>query len=222
MKTIISLMRIPLNKIVWGVALSLFLLTPSCLDEPEDIRTVQEDMMGEFLEKRPEQFSEFARLLDTTEVLGLVNAYGEYTMFAPTNEAMMTYYQEKGLTSLADFDVDSLRKIAYDHLIKGYEVPTNEFLDGLLPFLTMSDRYVSTTSKTEANSLVYYVNENSRIIGRNNIVKNGIVHVVDRVLDPSTLNIIQAVADDERFSLFMSALIETGLSAKLGKTRDDS
>lgn len=222
MKAKISLMRIPLNRVVWGVALSLFLLTPSCLDEPEDIRTVQEEMMGEFLEKRPDQFSEFARLLDTTEVLGLVNAYGDYTMFAPTNEAMMTYYQEKGMTSLADFEVDSLRKIAYDHLIKGYEVPTDEFLDGLLPFLTMSDRYVSTTSKNEANSLVFYVNDNSRIISRNNIVNNGIVHVVDRVLDPSTLNIIQAVADDERFTLFMSALIETGLSAKLTKTRDDS
>lgn len=222
MKTIVNPMRLALNKIVWAVALSTIIMTPSCLDEPEDIRTVQEEMMGEFLEKRPEQFSEFARLLDTTDVLGLVNAYGDYTLFAPTNEAMKTYYQEKGMTSLADFEVDSLRKIAYDHLIKGYEVPTDEFLDGLLPFLTMSDRYVSTTSKTEANALVYYVNDNSRIISRNNEVNNGIVHVVDRVLDPSTLNIIQAVAKDERFTLFMSALLETGLSSKLAKTRDDS
>lgn len=219
---IITRMDFLLRKSLPFIAALLLVLNTSCLDEPLTIDTFKQERMGEFLETRPEQFSEFVKLLDTTDVLGLVNAYGDYTLFAPTNEAMRVFYQEKGMKSLSDLELDSLRKIAYDHLIKGYEVLTEQFLDGLLPFLTMSDRYVSTSSKSESNILYYFVNDRSRIVGKNNRVSNGVVHVIDRVLDPSTLNIVQAVMEDERFSLFVSALLETGLHLKLTKTRDES
>ena len=219
---IITRMDFLLRKSLPFIAALLLVLNTSCLDEPLTIDTFKQERMGEFLETRPEQFSEFVKLLDTTDVLGLVNAYGDYTLFAPTNEAMRVFYQEKGMKSLSDLELDSLRKIAYDHLIKGYEVLTEQFLDGLLPFLTMSDRYVSTSSKSESNILYYFVNDRSRIVGKNNRVSNGVVHVIDRVLDPSTLNIVQAVMENERFSLFVSALLETGLHLKLTKTRDES
>lgn len=194
----------------------------SCVDEPTTISTFSEEMMGEYLEKRPEQFSEFTRLLDTTEVLGLLNAYGDYTLFAPDNKAMKEFYASKGKSGLKEFSLDTLKKIAYDHIVKGYEVPTTEFLDGLLPFLTMSDRYISTTSKNVNNSLVYYVNENSGITSRDNIVSNGIIHVINKTLDPSVLNIVTAIAKDKKFTLFYKALLETGLDKKLLLTRDDS
>lgn len=194
----------------------------SCVDEPTSIGTFSEEMMGEYLEKRPEQFSEFTRLLDTTEVLGLLNAYGDYTLFAPDNAAMKAFYTSKGKSGLKDFSLDTLTKIAYDHIVKGYEVPTTEFLDGLLPFLTMSDRYLSTTSKSVNNSLVYYVNENSGITSRDIEVNNGIIHVINKALDPSVLNIVTAIASDEKFTLFLKALMETGLDEQLLLTRDDS
>ena len=148
-----------------GVSLAGFTFT-SCTDEPLSITTFEQEMMGEYMAKRPDQFSEFVKLLDTTEVLGLLNAYGEYTLFAPDNSAMKAFYASKGKTSLKGFTLDTLTKIAYDHIIKGYEVPTEEFLDGLLPFLTMSDRYLSTTSRPMAGALVYFVNDQSAITSR--------------------------------------------------------
>lgn len=194
----------------------------SCTDEPLILTTFEQEMMGEYMEKRPEQFSEFIRLLDTTEVLGLLNAYGDYTLFAPDNNAMRAFYQAKGKTSLKGFTLDTLTKIAYDHIIKGYEVPTEEFLDGLLPFLTMSDRYLSTTSRPMAGALVYFVNDQSAIVSRDIEVSNGIIHVLNKALDPSVLNIVSAISNDERFGLFTKALMETGLDQKLMLTRDDS
>ena len=194
----------------------------SCTDEPLTVTTFEQEMMGEYMEQRPEQFSEFIRLLDTTEVLGLLNAYGEYTLFAPDNSAMRAFYQSKGKTSLKGFTLDTLTKIAYDHIIKGYEVPTEEFLDGLLPFLTMSDRYLSTTSRPMAGALVYFVNDQSAITSRDITVSNGIIHVLNKALDPSVLNIVSAISNDERFSLFTQALMETGLDQQLMLTRDDS
>ena len=44
--------------------------------------------MGEYLRKHPDSYSEFTRLLDTTNVMSLLNTYGTYTCFAPDNKAM--------------------------------------------------------------------------------------------------------------------------------------
>ncbi|MDD3196458.1 MAG: fasciclin domain-containing protein [Paludibacter sp.] len=213
-----------INNIGKGLIASLLLSVSltSCLDEPLTVTTFEQEMMGEYMEKRPEQFSEFIKLLDTTEVLGLLNAYGEYTLFAPDNNAMYEFYQSKGKSSLKGFTLDTLTKIAYDHIIKGYEVPSNEFLDGLMPFLTMSDRYLSTSSQSMAGALVYFVNDHSAIINRDIMVSNGIIHIINKALDPSVLNIVSAIANDERFSLFTQALYETGLDQQLMLTRDDS
>ncbi len=207
--------------------IALFVLTAlslqSCLDEPVQIATFDDVMIGKYLQQDEEKrFTEFVRLLDTTDVMGLLNAYGNYTVFAPNNDAMKKFYASKGKTGLSQFSLDTLTKIAYDHIIKGYEVSTDEFLDGLLPFLTMSDRYVSTNSTINQDTLFYLVNDSSRILARDIEVYNGILHVVDRALDPSTLNVVSAISKDDKFSLFYKALLETGLDQKLLKTRDDS
>jgi uncharacterized surface protein with fasciclin (FAS1) repeats len=146
------------------MALACFgIFTTSCVDKPDVIGTFSTEMMGEYVANRTEDFSEFKKLLEVTEVMGLLNAYGEYTLFAPTNEAMYAFYADQGKSSLDDFSTDTLKKIAYDHIIKGYIVKTENFVDGLMPFLTMSDRFIATESRPENNGLVYYINEKSAI-----------------------------------------------------------
>jgi uncharacterized surface protein with fasciclin (FAS1) repeats len=214
------------NKTLIHTSLLLLLilgLTTSCVDsEPQNIDTFTDEMMGTYLESRANDFSEFARLLDTTEVMGLVNAYGKYTLFAPDNTAMKEFYASKGKNSLSQFTLDTLKKIAYDHLIKGYVVKTNEFSDGLMPYLTMSDRFVSTSSKSRNDSLIFVINDLSEISNKDIEVSNGIIHVIKRVLSPSALTLVQAIAKDEKFTLFYDALIKTGLATKLIKTFDET
>jgi len=189
------------------------------LDEPLTITTATEEMMGEYIENRTDSFSEFRKMLDTTEVMGLLNAYGEYTLFAPTNEAMFKFYEASGKSSLNDFTLDTLKKIVYDHVIKGYVVKTEEFIDGLMPYLTMSDRFVATSS-TSLNGKLYYTVNTSSIIARDIEVSNGIIQVIDEVLHPSTLTIVQAIAADDKFSIFNAALLKTELWKKMLLTRD--
>lgn len=194
----------------------------ACVDEPGDIGTFKKEMMGDYLVNRPDEFSEFKKLLDTTDVLGLVDAYGKYTLFAPNNAAMQEFYLSKGKTSLQGFTVDTLKKIAYDHLIKGYEVTSENFIDGLMPYLTMSDRFISTSSKLVNNTFVYYINSTSAITTKDIEVSNGIIHVINRVIDPSVLNIAQAIRSNTRFSIFSEALVKTGLVDSMYATRDES
>ncbi|MHB9142797.1 MAG: fasciclin domain-containing protein [Paludibacter sp.] len=195
----------------------------SCIDDaPDTISTFTQEMMGEYLANRPDEFSEFSKLMDTTEVIGLINAYGEYTMFAPNNDAMHAFYVQTGRSSLKEFPLDTLKKIAYDHLIKGYEITTDKFADGLMPYLTMGDRYIETSSKIDSGAYEFFINQNSRVLKKNAIVSNGVVHTISKVLVPSALTLIQLIAADTKFKLFYEALVKTNLIDKIKLTRDDS
>ncbi|MFT3752682.1 MAG: fasciclin domain-containing protein [Paludibacter sp.] len=208
---------------ITGVLLMLLIVSfVACVDNPESITTDTTEIMGDYLKNRPEQFSEFSRLLDTTQVLGLVNAYGKYTMFAPNNAAMKSFYAAKGKSSLTDFPLDTLKKIAYDHIIKGYTVKTENFIEGLMPFLTMSERFVATGSRTVNHVFEYTVNEKSVIVMMDIEVSNGVIQVIDHVLDPSNANISQAIQNNKRFSIFSAALAATGLADSLYAVKDNS
>lgn len=208
-------------KIVFAIAV-LGVFTTSCLDNPDVIDTFTQEMMGEYVASRPNDFSEFKQLLEKTDIMGLLNAYGEYTLFVPTNEAMQAFYLSQNKTSLDDFTPDTLKKIAYDHIIKGYIVKTENFIDGLMPFLTMSDRYISTESRTGNSALIYFINNKSEIISRDIEVSNGVIHIINHMVEPSELNIVQSIARDSNFTLFNEALTKTGLWEELLLTRDES
>ncbi len=207
-----------------SVAVFLFVL-PACDpdDVGENLYTFKDRMMGQYL-KDSTIFTEFARLLDTTKVTGLLNAYGHFTCFAPTNEAMKKFYQEKGKKSLADFSLDSLKIIAFDHIINGSALSYVNFVNGRLPDLSMSERYISI-SFTDSGTT--YVNRTplkrgGLILNKDVRVHNGFVHIIDRVLDPTRAGIVEAIAKDKRFSLFYEALVLTGLADSLLKQKDDS
>lgn len=204
------------------IALFILLIgfASSCKDDPDTLGTVSKEMMGDYLTNRPNEFSEFQRLLDTTNVLSLINTYGKYTLFAPNNQAMKSFYASKGRKSLGEFTVDTLRKIAYDHIIKGYVVKSEEFVDGLMPFLTMSERFIASSSHASSGGFAYYVNNTSEITTKDIDVSNGVIHVIDKVIDPSILNIAQAVQANKRFSIFSQALVETGLVDSLYLVED--
>lgn len=207
------------------IAIGLLLLIvmgsfSSCTDDPKTISTFTQEMMGTYLTDRPDQFSEFKHLLDTTEVLGLINAYGKYTLFAPTNAAMKNYYKMKGKSSLKDFEVDSLKRIAYDHLIKGHELVSDNFIEGLMPYLSMNERFISCSSKLVNNVFTYFINGNSAVIDKNIEVSNGVIHVIDRVIDPTTMTLAQAVKGNPRFSIFTAAMELTGMIDSLYKVEE--
>jgi uncharacterized surface protein with fasciclin (FAS1) repeats len=178
--------------------------------------TFKDKMMGQFL-KDSTNFSEFATLLDTTKVMSLLNTYGAYTCFAPNNEAMKEFYLLKGKKSLKDFKLDSLKLIAFDHIISGRVIMKSNFVIGRMSDLTMSDRYVSI-SYTDG---VTYINDNSQLMQSNILVHNGVIHCIDKVLNPTRLGISEVIRKDSTFTLFYDALVLTGLVDSIQKTKDE-
>lgn len=162
--------------------------------------------------------SEFGKLIEKTNVKGLLNSYGSYTCFVPTNNAMRSFYQSKGKKSLNDFTSDSLKIIAYDHIIIGHTVMYSNFKIGRLSELTMSNRYISIGFDENFQA---FVNKTSMIETKDIKVHNGVIHKIDRVLDPVRTGIAEVISQDSTFSLFYSALLATGLVDSLLRTIDE-
>jgi len=199
--------------------LSSIVLTSCDSDEVGDnLYTFTDQMAGQYINSDT-TLSEFARLIEITNTKGLLNSYGSYTCFAPTNAAMHSYYKLKGKKSLTDFSADSLKSMAYDHLIDGYSITHFMFNNGRLSNLTMNERYLAISF---SDSGQIFVNKNSEIIVKDIIVHNGVIHKLNKVLDPVRDGVAEVIAKDSTFSLFYEALVATGLVDSILKTIDDN
>lgn len=202
-----------------SIIIMMYSFTSCDSDKTDALYTFQNKMIGEYLRDSSATYSEFVRLLDTTKVMGLLNSYGTYTCFAPSNAAMHAYYKSKGRSSLADFSLDSLVVIAKDHLINGTAYFYSGFQNGRLNKLSMSDRYFFVSF----DSLGFaYINKTSKIIHKDIELYNGNVHEINKVLDPTRLGVVEAIAAETRYSIFYQALLATGLADSLLKEKDTS
>jgi uncharacterized surface protein with fasciclin (FAS1) repeats len=215
-----------INKL-WGLffslAISIILLLPGCIDDEDTgaYYTAVEETAGEYITSHQE-YSEFAKMLEKCGVMGLLNAYGKYTCFVPNNKAMYDFYKAKGKNSVDDFQVDSIRKIVYDHIIKDDTVTSADFVAGFIPYLTMSGRYIKISFETGTGKLVYKLNSTATIVTTDIIVHNGIIHVLDEALMPTANNLFEAISGDSKFKLFTEALIATGLYKQILPIKDES
>ncbi|TCO09868.1 fasciclin domain-containing protein [Natronoflexus pectinivorans] len=190
-------------------------------DIGENYYTFRGETIGQYIEARPERFSEFEKMLELSGVMGLLNAYGRYTVFLPENDAMLALYSSRGKSSVEDFPVDTIRRIVHDHIIRNFEVPSMEFTAGTLPYLTMTGRSLNIQIQSTNGGYNFVVNELSVIRNRDIAAHNGIIHVIDKVIEPSDLTVVEAFSQDDQFSLMYQALIETELYQELLKIRDE-
>ena len=76
----------------------------ACKDEdiPDNFYSSTKVTAAGFLQENDETFSEFHEILNRAEYFSMLATYGEYTVFAPTNDAVNTYLTENGYRSVAD------------------------------------------------------------------------------------------------------------------------
>ncbi len=206
------------------ILIILMFILPACNsdDVGDNFYTFTGETVGQYIKNRPETYSEFTQILETTGVIGLLNAYGDYTCFVPDNDAMIRFYQSKGKNSADDFTMEELKKIAYDHIIKDFTITTDEFVEGFLNKQTMSRRYIDIGISSDDKGLVYTINTYSEIIQKDIEAHNGVIHAINEVVSPTENSLVEAISNDENFSLFFEALLATGLDQDLSLIKDDS
>lgn len=209
----------------------------ACVDNDDDVPmnyySSTKMTAAEFLEDRPEMFSEFIGILKRTPYFSMLSTYGtyntagllKYTLFAPTNEGIDRYLKSMGYSSIDQIPVATCDTLARTHIIKKGAFFTTDLSEGALPELNMADSYIvlsSDSDVTNENKLIYYINKNSRVVEYNDSVTNGVVHVLNNVISSSSLLLADKIAEDPTLTLFNEALHLTGMADSLVKYIDET
>ena len=198
-----------LRKGVMGVIAILFivLVASSCKEEIDTSNryTFIGNTVASYLTEHEDIFSSFVTILQRGGKYNLMRAYGTYTCFAPTNEAIDRYlfeqdsiYRESlkpgskkivwtGITSpnLEDLSDSMCTVIAQTHIIPKTYL-TTEMEGDVIPTMNLNDRYL--TMSYGVDSITGYSQlfiNGARVIGADEEVENGAVHTIAAVMNPS-------------------------------------
>ena len=210
------------------------------------------DCVMSYLEKHP-AYSQYVELLKLTPIsirsqstVGqLLAARGNYTVFAPTNEAIETYLQElyeeaPDLMSAPSWDAfysehkrDSIYKVIVCNSIidsgdneEAFQVNAFPVETGTeFPLSNMNDRRLSVRY---AGVDSIYINNTCPVslTERDILATNGIIHQVGRVIAPKDVTAalyLQDILDQEKegFLVMAKAIQACGLMDTLSKIRDE-
>ncbi len=176
-----------------------------CKKNDIKLTTTDDVNIVDYMRRYPDQFSEFVKILDRVNVSPFLNAYGAYTVFAPTNDAIKLYLTKIGKNSTDDMDTATLLSIVRLHIIQD-TISTQSFTDGKLTSPTMYGQYL-ITSVNDLGATV--VNRQATITQSNILTGNGYIHVIDHVLEPATLTLAKLIEQDPQYSIFTQALKAT-------------
>lgn len=162
-----------------------------------------------YLVSNAADFSEWAKIIDKSGFAGFLTAYGSYTMFAPTNDAVHLYLTEVNKPSVDDFTQAEAKDIITFHLIQD-TLGTSTFKDGKLPTITMYGQYLVTGVTNTGGVSSINVNRQALVTRGNIRTGNGLIHAVDHVLKPAAKSSAQLIAENASLSIFKEALVATG------------
>ena len=207
-----------------------------CRDEVDesDMYTFTGQLVSDFLEDIDElsYFSYMTKLAKVSSksesnVATLLSTRGNYTCFAPTNDAIQAYldsvYSTEGYNYL-DTPDSTADNIVLNCIIDNgdencYMVEDMEV--GTFSTSTFADRKLTIRFDTiDGGSLAIYVNTYSRIISDDNEVENGVVHVIDRVITPSNSTVPSLIAEAGNLKIFARLLEITEWDEQMTEWRD--
>jgi len=196
--------------------------------------------IASFLESNEEIYSSFIEILRRGECLSLMKAYGEYTCFAPTNDAIERYLYEQdsiywttlaagdpiwtGITSpeLSELSDSMCKVISQTHILADQYLTTDMEGD-IIPTMNMNDRYLSLGYDVDENNMaMLLINGTAQIIAKDEEVENGVVHTLASVLNPSTNMVPTQVKEHEYFRIFSEALELTGYDEMMQLYKDET
>lgn len=163
----------------------------------------------------------------------VLSARGNYTVFAPNNEAVEKYLKTLGEGKTVDnIDLKEAQRIAYSCVIDNgtetaYESPNfGNYVDGSFPKGDLNNRSITLKSLTDSTKTpvdtYYQLNGYSRIVSTDQKTSNGFVHEVDVVLAPSDNTVPDLIAEAGNMNVMTALLKATGWDKKLVATHDQA
>lgn len=213
-----------------SVMLGIFSLftTVSCIDNDPDRKNYY-TFTGQTIASNLQEdkhgfgFSKFIEVLERADLMDLLSTYGDFTCFAPTDEAIDQFLKEKGYATVDDMPKAECDTLAWMHVLKAaYFISDCD--EGSLPSTNMNGRYLTMSCDTLGNrggNAVWRVN-GSELMAQDDSVTNGVVHVINQVIQASTILTGELVCADPNLKIFGEALLLTGLSDSMVVRYDEN
>lgn len=194
------------------------------IDE-SNLYTFTGETIEDYLNNRPEKFRNFNYILERTGYDQVLSAYGTYTCFAPSNEALQAYIDSlyddlsnkdlphngmtaKGFEGLTD---SLCRDIALYHLLYT-EVKSVNMSKGAT-FSTILRRDVNTSIDPGTGEVL--LNSSAALKTMDVNLENGMLHEISRVI-PRSNDLVNGIFErHQEYSIFNQALKMTGLADSL-------
>jgi uncharacterized surface protein with fasciclin (FAS1) repeats len=201
----------------------------SCHDDMEGklFLTSDDVMIDDYITQKDPDMALFLEIADVGDFRGLLHAYGEYTIFIPTNDAVNSYLQALGKPAVQKLTKEECADIVKYHVIpiaQGEDsLSSARFIDGRLPVPNMQAKYLTTRTVARDSKAVVEVNRQAIIVQKDIRVANGFIQKIDQVLIPPANTTGEQVAElPDNYSLFKSLMQKTGwvdsMSNKADKT----
>jgi len=191
------------------LVLCVLLILVACRKQQYATTTTTDVNITGYLEQLPDQFSLMTQMINKADASGFLGAYGNYTLFTPTNDAITEWLKTTAKADIAALSKEEARNFVNYHLILD-TLNTKNFTDGKLQSLTQFGQYITTGVVTSNGVATYVLNKNAKIIKANIRVGNGVLQVIDHALQPKTKTLAQMISENPRYSFFKQALEETG------------
>ena len=219
-------MNIKIKYFIYGICMACcFGACKEDIDE-SNLYTFTGETIEDYLVNNSDKFSNFNYILTRIGYDKILSAYGTYTCFAPTNEAVIAYidslYDDQlnkelphnGMTarSLEGLTDSLCEDIALFHLLPTKVMGVN--MGNGMTIKTMLGRDINTTIDSVSGSIL--ISRASMVTAMDNELENGVLHEIDQVIRRSNMLISGEIENrSELFTLFSQALKLTGLADSL-------
>lgn len=176
----------------------------SCSDDDDAVVVIPpgEQTIVEIVSGNP-NYTSLVASLQATDLATTLDSDGDFTVFAPDNEAFELFLQANGFATLGDVPEDVLTEILLNHVVAGSNFAAD-----------LSTGYINSlgTGSASAENLSLFINTEagveingvSSVVEADVLASNGVVHAVDAVIGlPSVVT--QALANPQ-FSTLVEAL----------------
>ncbi len=179
------------------VALTGILVFTGCeKDDPQPTQNIVE-----LAQAQPELSSLVTALTKYPDLVTTLSGTGQFTVFAPTNDAFTALLQTIGQSSINDVPEPVLKSLLQYHVVTSGTVLSTQLMAGNVATANTENIAVTTTGGISLNGSAKVITADVKSV-------NGVVHIIDKVLVPASISrFVNTVVEPAYFNKNFTTLI---------------
>lgn len=177
-----------------------------------------------------DNYTEWVKVLNYSELYSTLNALYDsktkalkYTMFAPNNEALLSFYREKGVSSIEELGQDYASAMVRTMTYTGDSIQFSEkFTNTVSSLIYTMQAGESVTVTVDASKPGYLINDKIHFSFDHLSCSNGFIYETEGVVNPLVETLWDRLVETGNSQIMQQALQRTGYDRTLHTIADTS